>query len=246
MDKLLKIAKSFQSIMQMQYYFEIAKKQKVQKFILTFEKADFHHIAGLHKLKDVTVLQKKTNKMAIFDSICKGDILFSQIENSFFYNDIEKRISYLEMMQEVLDNNQAVFRYLENKNGVSHIKADYLLEEGYNKDILYMFLSERHKTEQRDIPIMCCRSFFPMSQLDYTKNQPSYTLLKKIRVDTVTGERVVQYDRSKILDQAKAAPSETERKSILAQLNEKRAQIAIRNVLEGKQELRKDKQEHAR
>lgn len=85
-----------------------------------------------------------------------------------------------------------------------------------------------------------------MSQLDYTKNQPSYTLLKKIRTDTVTGEKIVQYDRSKILDQAKAAPSETERRSILAQLNEKRAQIAIRDVLESKREIRKDKQEHER
>ncbi len=115
-----------------------------------------------------------------------------------------------------------------------------------NGRIRFSDIEKSSKADARGIPIMCCRSFFPMNQLDYTKNQPSYTLLKKIRTDTVTGERIVQYDRSKILDQAKAASSETERRSILTQLNEKRAQIAIRDVLESKREIRKDKQEHER
>ena len=53
----------------------------------------------------------------------------------------------------------------------------------------------------------------------------------------------MQYDRSKILEQARAAGSEAERRSVLQQLNEKKAQLAIREVLDQRKELRKDKQE---
>ncbi len=98
----------------------------------------------------------------------------------------------------------------------------------------------------QNIPIMCCRSFFPMEQLDYSKNQPSYTLIKKIKIDTVTGTKTVQYDRNRIMEQAKAARTESERKSIMQQLNEKKAQIAIKEVLEEKDNVRKNKHQPER
>lgn len=93
---------------------------------------------------------------------------------------------------------------------------------------------------------MCCRSFFPMEQLDYTRNQPSYTLLKKIKIDTISGVGIVQYDRSKIISRVKNASSELERKSIMLQLNEKKAQAAINNVLNNKISIQRDKQRHER
>ncbi|MDE6846912.1 MAG: hypothetical protein K2J99_14280 [Lachnospiraceae bacterium] len=246
MDKLQKIAMTYQNILQIQYYFEIAKKQVDHQFIISFEKGDFFHLAGLHKLKDVTVLQVKKNKESIFNSIVNGEISFSQIENSFFYNDIENRLSYLGKLQSLLDNNQIVFQYLESKNKASCIKAEYLMEEGYEKDILFMFLSQRNNYMSQGIPIMCCRSFFPMDQLDYSKNQPAYTLLKKIKIDNITGEKTVQYDRSRIMEQAKAARTEPERKSIMMQLNEKKAQLAIKDALAEKKHIQKGKQNHER
>lgn len=246
MDKLQKTVLAYQTVMQTQYYFEIAKKNTKIEFVLTFEKEDFFHMAGLHKLKDVTTLQIEMSKGIIFDRIANGNITFDQVKNSYFYQDIEKRLSYLEKIQKLLDSNQIVFQYLESRNKASYIKADYLLEEGYKTDIIYIFLNERSKAEKGQIPIMCCRSFFPMNQLDYTRNQPSYTLLKKIKIDTHTGNRTVQYDRSKILEQAKAAGSESERRSVLQQLNEKKAQLAIREVLDQWKNLQKDKQDRER
>ncbi|MFG6337448.1 MAG: hypothetical protein K1W31_03095 [Lachnospiraceae bacterium] len=246
MDKLQKTVLAYQTVMQTQYYFEIAKKNTKIEFVLTFEKEDFFHMAGLHKLKDVTTLQIEMSKGIIFDRIANGNITFDQVKNSYFYQDIEKRLSYLEKIQKLLDSNQIVFQYLESRNKASYIKADYLLEEGYKTDIIYIFLNERSKAEKGQIPIMCCRSFFPMNQLDYTRNQPSYTLLKKIKIDTHTGNRTVQYDRSKILEQAKAAGSESERRSVLQQLNEKKAQLAIREVLDQRKNLQKDKQDRER
>ncbi len=246
MDRLQETVLTYQSIMQTHYYFEIAKKNKKHEFILTFEKEDFFHMAGLHKLKDVTTLQIKMSKGIIFDKIRDGNITFDQIENSYFYQDIEKRFSYLVKIQELLDSNQIVFQYLESKNRASHIKAEYLLEEGYNADVIYFFLNERTNAEKGQIPVMCCRSFFPMNQLDYSRNQPSYTLLKKVKIDTLTGNKTVQYDRSKILDQARTAGSEAERKSVLQQLNEKKAQLAIKEALDQRDNLQRDKQDRER
>ena len=58
--------------------------------------------------------------------------------------------------------------------------------------------------------------------------------MKKVKIDALTGEREIQYDRGAILDKAKSASSEPERKSIMQQLNEKKAQAAINDVLNEK------------
>lgn len=246
MDPLQMIARQYQFIMHKQYYFEIAKKQNMYGFILTFEKGDFFHLAGLHKLKDVTELQVERNKAVIFEKILDGSLSYEQVRNSIFYCDIEKRLFHLGNLQELLDSNQIIFQYLENKNKASCIKADYLLEKAAKQDILFVFLSERNKNILQSIPTMCCRSFFPMDQLDYSKNQPSYTLLKKIKIDTTTGERTVQYDRSRIMNAARSASTEQERRSILQQLNEKKAQLAINEALAEKKAAQKNKQDHER
>lgn len=245
MDLLRNAAEKFEKLLSMEYYFEIARKNGRKEFMLNFLPQDFHHICGLHKLSDIGLVQTGARDR-IYGDILNGRIRFSDIAKSNYLEKMSDRLNLIGQMEDLLNDNQIVFKYLKNKREFSRIEADYLLENAHENDIIYIFLNERSKADARGIPIMCCRSFFPMNQLDYTKNQPSYTLLKKIRTDTVTGERIVQYDRSKILDQAKAASSETERRSILTQLNEKRAQIAIRDVLESKREIRKDKQEHER
>ncbi|MDE6388354.1 MAG: hypothetical protein K2L82_11185 [Lachnospiraceae bacterium] len=245
MDKLQKIALNYKSLLDKYYIFEIARKQKIVQFMLTFDKADLNHLMGLHKLTDIAGLQSEHRKSKIFDRILKGDISEELIKRSRFYDKIYVRLDYLEKLEDILDSNQIIFKYMEKSNQISRIEADYLLQNAHQTDIIYIFLSERAKTEQTAFPVMCCRSFFPMDKLDYTKNQPSYTLLKKIKVDAITGEKTVQYDRSRILAQAKQAASEPERRSIMQRLNEKKAQMAINEVLAEKNR-EKNKHEHER
>ena len=40
-----------------------------------------------------------------------------------------------------------------------------------------------------------CRTFFPKAEKDYAQSQPRYTLLKKEKINIVTGEVTVQYGR---------------------------------------------------
>lgn len=234
MDILLNVAEKFATIMNKKYYFEIAKKNNLMEFVLTFEKYDFYHLAGLHKLTDIAELQNEFNKGKIFNSILDGNITYDLINCSRFFNKISNRLNLLGDLEYILDSNQLLFKYLEEKNKISRIEADYLLENAHNMNVIYIFLSERNKNEISNLPIMCCRSFFAMDKLDYSKNQPSYTLLKKIKVNTFSGEKIVQYDRKNILEKAKAATTETERKSIMQQLNENKARLAINDVMQGK------------
>lgn len=246
MNKLQKVAINYQNILNKQYYFEIAKKQKMVKFILTFEKADFYHMAGLHKLTDIAGLHAVPNKEVSFDNIVSGNITYDTIRRSRFYKNISDRLDLLENLEDILDSNQILFKYIRTKNQNSYIEADFLLENAYKMDISFIFLSNRNKSEVTDIPNMCCRSFFPMGKMDYTKNQPSYTLLRKIKINTDTGSRLVQYDRNAIMAKIQKAASESERKSIMQQLNENKAKLAINDILSKKKTIQKDKNEHTR
>lgn len=245
MDLLKKAAMEFENLLQVTYYFEIARKNNKKEFILNFRPEDFHHIVGLHKLIDIGLIQTGT-RGKVFDDILREQISFSNISQSKYLSQIGSRLNHVCHMGEIIDSNQIVFKYLNQMNHFSRIEADFLLENAHKRDIIYIFLNERLKADRGQIPIMCCRSFFPMERLDYSKNQPSYTLLKKIKTNTITGEQIVQYDRSKIIEQAKAAESETERKSIMQQLNEKRAQIAINNAIAEREKTQKHKQEQER
>ncbi len=241
MDRLQRIASAYQSMLQTQYYFEISKRRNLQKFILSFEKSDFYHLAGLHKLKDIELLQTGTSKSVLFEHILDGRISLEQIEKSDFYCDIEGRLFYLEKFKELIEQNQSIFRYLDKNNKTSLIKADYLLENVSVPDILFIFLSERKKSTNQEVANMCCRSFFPMGKMDYSINQPTYTLLKKIKINNNTRKTTVLYDRNIIIEKSKRTVSETERKSILQQLNEKKAQAAINKVLAERNLIQKGK-----
>ena len=147
MDLLQECAASFKRLLPYQYHFTIGRKGKMLAFTLDFDEADFHHLAGLHKLRDIG-------------------------------------------LETFLDSNEIVFRFNEKMQKFSLIKADYLLENQYQGNDVYLFLAQRASAQTQ-----VCRSFFPKQKLDYTSGQPRYTLLKKEKVNTLTGTVTIQYDR---------------------------------------------------
>jgi hypothetical protein len=53
MDIIQECAFAFQKLLSYEYHFVIGRKGKMKEFYLNFNKADFHHLVGLHKLKDI-------------------------------------------------------------------------------------------------------------------------------------------------------------------------------------------------
>ncbi len=190
MDILHECALSFEKLLNIQYHFVLGRKGNLKEFYLSFDKSDFHHLAGLHKLKDINALQigKRSD---VFDAILSNNITTQDIQKSEFYKQMYFRLEPLSNIEVLLDDNQLIFRYNEKIRQYSVIKADYLLENQYLNQSVYLFLGAR--TTEND---QMCRTLFPKDIIDYAQGQPQYTLLKKEKLNIETGEIEQQYDRS--------------------------------------------------
>lgn len=190
MDLLQRCALAFQVLIAYEYHFIIGRKGKLREFYLTFNKADFHHMAGLHKLRDIAQIQQgKRDK--IFDKILNGEITLDLIQKSGYFKEMEERLLPLMGLEKMLDNNNLIFRYNEKLQKYSLIRADYLLEGQAFNIPAFLFLGKRNNNESEQM----CRSFFRIGDKDYTEGQPQYSLLKKEKRNLASGEVIVQYDR---------------------------------------------------
>lgn len=189
MDLLKKCALNFEKILAYQYHFVFGRKGISREFLLNFDEADFHHLVGLHKLRDITQIQqgKRSN---VFKSILNDTITMDLIQKSHFYGEMSSRIEPLTLVEKMLDDNKLIFRYNEKIHKYSVIKADYLLEWKNDANSLYLFLGKRDESE-----IQMCRTFFPKQDKDYAQGQAQYTLLKKEKICLSNHNVEVQYDR---------------------------------------------------
>lgn len=55
MDLLMECASVFKNLMNYQYRFTLGRKGKLKVITLGFSETDFHHLVGLHKLRDTEV-----------------------------------------------------------------------------------------------------------------------------------------------------------------------------------------------
>lgn len=190
MDLLQECALVFQTLFAYEYHFVIGRKGQLREFYLTFEKADFHHLSGLHKLKDIAQIQQGM-RGKIFEQILNGNISSELIEKSAYYEQMRGRILPLTDLEKMLDDNKMIFRYNEKVHKFSLIKADYLLEGQANSIPSFLFLGKRNDDEMEQM----CRTFFRIEDKDYTEGQPQYTLLKKEKRHLPSGVVTIQYDR---------------------------------------------------
>lgn len=190
MDLLKECAVAFQKLLQYEYHFVIGRKGQLRDFNLGFDMADFHHLAGLHKLKDIAQIQQGMREK-IFEKILQGNISLDLLKKSSYYGQMEGRILPLLDLEQFLDDNQMIFRYNEKIHKFSMIKADYLLEGNANQIPSYLFLGTRNRDEKEQM----CRTFFRIEDKDYAEGQPKYTLLKKEKIHLPMGEIVVQFDK---------------------------------------------------
>ena len=73
MDQLKQAALSFKKLLNQEYDFIIGRKGVKREFRITFVESDFHHLCGLHKLIDISQVQKK-DRTKVFEEILSDDI----------------------------------------------------------------------------------------------------------------------------------------------------------------------------
>jgi hypothetical protein len=144
---------------------------------------------GLQYLIDRPELNQDRGR--IFDAIRERAITTEQVESSDFYKKIEDRVHLLPLLEQMLDSNETVFKYNQKVNTFSMIQADYLMKNHMEECNLFLFLSKNKDNKY------FCRSFFPEDKKDYTKNQASWTLLYKMKIDLLSGKGTILYNRLK-------------------------------------------------
>jgi len=187
-DKLYDCAVAFSKLLNIQYNIKLGKRGKDTNFTIAFDSIDFRHSAGLHKLKDIPQLW--TNSEKVFNWILNGKITYEQISKSEHFKKIEKRLWMFTFIEQFIDSHALTFKYIHRFNEGTRTRGEFLLCNTINGDEAYLFIdkSSKHGTYY-------CRSFFPKSSRDYTINQPSYALLYKEKVDIITLEKTIRYDK---------------------------------------------------
>jgi len=180
---------AFLPLLNTEYEIVVGRKGVAATLRITFNKKDCFHLMGLQYLADRPELNRDRGK--IFDEIVAGKITTGQVESSDFYKKIEERVHFLPLLEKLLDSNDTIFKYNQKANAYSMIAADYLMQNNMENRSLYLFLSQG--TEKQYF----CKSFFPETKMDYTKNQASWTLLFKKKINLDTHEEIVLYDRLK-------------------------------------------------
>ena len=185
---LLECAKGFEKLLDIQYRIVVGRKGNDIAFSVGFDAVDFHHLAGLHKLKDLRV--SRAERETVFQKILNGEISDSDITQSRCFPAIEKRLYLFAHLENILDSNELVFRYTHKLSQFSVIQAEFLLSTPHESEDVYIFLDKKENAKN-----YFCRSFFPKADKDYTIGQVKYTLLRKEKTTLSTGESVVQYAR---------------------------------------------------
>lgn len=191
-DLLYQCAVGFDRLLHYQYTFLIGRKGKTLSFVISFDPADFHHLAGLHKLRDNA---RFTTGMRdrIFQDILSCNLTLEDAQKSIYFDQISPRLQPLSTLEQFLDSNELVFRYNEKTNVFSIIEAEYLLENTVDSQTAYLFLAKRDNGDTH-----VCRTFFPKANKDYSIGQTRYTLLKKEKTNLDSGETIVQYERASL------------------------------------------------
>lgn len=180
---------AFFPLLHTEYEFVLGRKGVAATLDITFDKKDCYHLMGLQYLLDRPELNRDRGK--VFDAVRERTITTEQVETSDFYKQIEDRVHFLPLLEQLLDSNETVFKYNQRANVFSMIQAEFLMKNYIQERNLFLFLSKNKDNKY------FCRSFFPEAKKDYTKNQASWTLLFKKKINVLSGEEIILYDRLK-------------------------------------------------
>ncbi len=192
--KISDAAKTYQKLLDYNYSLNVVRNRNSNIVSLTFnfEKYQFYHLCGLHKLTDIRNLDVKSirDKEKIFDKIINGEYLDYMFECSAYYDKITDRIDCLEKLDFIMDNSLLIFKRNSLKRDYSEIKFDYLVKlVDESKNQYYLTVEDE---EQKGI--YCgCSCFGRPPQKDYAKGHTSYSVLQKTKINLITHEETELY-----------------------------------------------------
>ena len=178
MGLFLEAAKSWKDLHNVKYIFKIAKKGKLTKIELSFCNEDFPHLAGMQYSNDVDFGINKAEYYGelLVPALLKGYIDDSKIEKSRNWQKIQGRLSAIIKLQTILDSDFKIVAFNRYKvRGYSEIEAKFVITDKNSEDVFFVFLDK--KTDR-----YYCKSAFKKELTDYTGNQTSMHILRKVKI----------------------------------------------------------------
>lgn len=204
MNLLQKCIYNFEKLLPLRYRFHIAHKRVVTEILLDFNKSDFKHLVGLQYLRDIAMPR---NSSKVYDTIKNKKLTFDMIQRSPFfekvddsYASVKQRMTYFPLLNEFIESENVILRYIKKKNPYSKIDADYVIESTLYDVTVYIFLRKRH-AQDINSPYAVV-SFFVKNKVTY-KGEVRYWLLKE-RIDEENYVKTLYqkegYESKKIVD----------------------------------------------
>lgn len=82
---------------------------------LRFDRGHFHHLAGFQYLRDIDFI-RTAEREAVFLAVLEERITMALLEKSPNFQKISPRLTVLNNLENYLDSDQLIFRYLEEKS----------------------------------------------------------------------------------------------------------------------------------
>lgn len=214
MDLLQQSAHAWKEITEYRYLFTYGYKKQLYPINLTFSLEDYPHLAGFQYIKDISLPNYSSAKIA--DRILDGKILFEKVQEAAQYEYmIKPRLEALVHLKESLDNDFNLYSYMPRMYPfITNIRADYLISSHFNTDNFIFIIKANSKGELK-CDFLCC-SIFEKGDRNYETNQRSRTLMKKERIHIASNVTDILLDR--LSSQAK--PENSDRLSAINTQND--------------------------
>ena len=193
MDLLQQSAQAWKEITEYRYLFTYGYKKQLYPINLTFSLEDYPHLAGFQYMKDLSLPNYSSAKIA--DRILEGKILFEKVQKAAQYEEmIKPRLEALVRLKESLDNEFNLYSYMPRKYPfITSIKADYLISSHFSVDN-FIFIIKANAQGELKCDFLCC-SIFEKGDRDYETNQKARTLMKKERIHIPSNTTDILLDR---------------------------------------------------
>ncbi|BCS82365.1 PBECR4 domain-containing protein [Anaerocellum diazotrophicum] len=178
MDQLQQALENYKEVIGKYFVYTLDDGQKI---ILKCGKRNLKHLLGLHKLLDRPHLSKAPPDR-VFKSINEGKITFACLKTSKYFNEIEDRIKFFDILP-ILTNSKYIIDFDPSKLQNCKLQSKFLffrIEIEANKPV-YLYLGIRERSEK---PKIYCPETFIVQRRQpdkYCRNQ-KLVQIKNVRI----------------------------------------------------------------
>lgn len=177
MGILLDAARAWNDLCKVAYQVVLGKKGSAYTLELTFEAADFPHLAGMQYARDVDfgLRQAQFYGEKLIPAILSGKLEEARLCKARDWLRIEGRLKAIVRLQLTLEGPFTVARFDPRRvRGFCRIQAEYVMKNTVSGETFFVFLD-------RGRDRYYCKSAFQSNELDYLENQSVMTVLEVTR-----------------------------------------------------------------